>query len=188
MKRYLIVSLLATAVAFAEENKKGPDVVVVDLSKVINAERPDESKSLEWAETFGKLRTEIMGHRAKIETKQQEFQQTYANRDMNSLSDDEREALIKLENDVRLATQLYQSSERKLNEFQNGFLKKLTVASEEVRAEQGSKIVLQGPVLAADVSVDITDKVVKKMNGKYETEKRAKKLTKLPDDKAKAKK
>lgn len=181
MKKFIVASVLLTSLVSADVLKKGPDVVVVDLSKVVNAEKPEDSKSSEWAEVFAKLRSEIMNHRTKIESKQQEFQQNYASRDMNALSDEEREALIKLENDVRLATQLYQAGERKLNEFQANFFKGLTAASEKVRLEVGAKIVLQGPVLAADPSTDITDAVVKEMNKQHEAKKRAGKLTKLPD-------
>jgi len=183
MKKYILTSLCVTLAIAAEVTKKGPDIVVVDLAKVVNAEKPEESKSSEWSEVFSKLKSKIMGHRSKIEAKQQEFQQNFAQRDMNNLTEDERESLIKLENEVRTTTQLYQSAERELNDFQGKFFQKLTTASEEVRVEEGAKIVLQGPVLAADPSVDITDKVVKKMNAKHQTAQRAQKLTKLPETK-----
>lgn len=204
MKKSLALSLLFAPYIAADGNKKA-DIVVVDLAKVVNAEKPEESKSTEWSEVFSKLKSEILGHRSKMEGKQREYEAKHQERQMkfghhdarsiNTISAEEKEAfnllneeIMKLEHELRLAMQLGQSTEQRLNDFQSNFYKKLTNAAEEVRVEEGAKIVLQGPVLAMDPSVDITEKVVKKMNAKHQTEQRAKKLTKIPEAKAPAKK
>jgi len=181
MKKSILLSLCAVSLLAAEEAKKAQDVVVVDLGKVVNVERPEESLSAEWKDTFGKLKTELMSHRSKIENKQREYQQNYGGLDMSKLTDEQRESLIRMENEVRLETQLYQSAEAKLSAFQAEFFKKLTDASEKVLKSTGAKVVLQGPVLAAAPEVDVTQALAKELNAKYQTEQRAKKLTKLPE-------
>lgn len=179
MKKCLLSLLFVPVLGYCAQPVNSKPAVATGIQSEIGAVDPMRvlNDSLEYRQGISNIEKELENRKKEIQNlerditkKRTEFEAAAAT--LNEAGrkqriEDVTELQLKYQSKMQTAQQYAQTAEE---ELRSKVLRKVQEVVTDIAKEMGLKLVFAGGVIYADKSIDITDKVVTRLNKKYEDE------------------